>query len=260
MYRGVFLMWSQKETMPDQLDVMAIAAHPDDVELAVGGTLILSARQGLRVGVLDLTQGELGTRGSVELRAKEAEAAANILGLSVRENLGLPDGGIASDGLHALVGVLRRWRPRIVMTHPSDCRHPDHTATHHLVRNACFYAGLAKLDQNTGLLPWRPRHLLYFAEVRLFDAEFVVDVTSTWERRTEALCCYGSQLHNLAYKEQSTEAETYISNPGFFEWIEARARTYGQLIGCTYGEPFQYHGMLGTSNIKEFFAHEAPLQ
>lgn len=246
--------------MHDQLDIMAIAAHPDDVELAVGGTLIQSVNQGLQVGVLDLTRGELGTRGSIELRAREAEAAAEILGLSVRENLGLPDGGITLDGLQSLVGVIRRWRPRIVMTHPFECRHPDHTAAHHLVRNACFYAGLVKLNPNADMPPWRPRHLLYFAEVRSFDAMFVVDVTGTWERRTEALRCYGSQLHDPAYKEFSNEAETYISGPGFFEWIEARARTYGQLIGCTYGEPFQYHGTLGTSDIRGFLAHEAPLQ
>ena len=239
---------------------MAVAAHPDDVELAVGGTLILSVMQGLRVGVVDLTRGELGTRGTPELRAREASEAASILGLSVRENLGLPDGNITSDGLSALIRVLRKWHPRIVMTHPAVCRHPDHVGAHHLVRDACYYAGLEKLDQGTGAPPWRPQHLLYFAEVRHFEPDFVIDVTSTWKRRTEALRCYGSQVHSPAYKEQSDEPETYISNAQFFEWIEARARTYGQLVGCTYGEPFQYNGTLGVSDLSAFLHLEAPFQ
>jgi len=246
--------------MSDQLDILAIAAHPDDAELAAGGTLILSARQGLRIGILDLTRGELGTRGTVALRAKEADAAAKILGLSMRENLGLPDGNITVDGMNALIGVLRRWCPRIVMTHPDRCRHPDHLEAHHLVRNACFYAGLSKLTPNTGASPWRPKHILYFAEVRNFDPTFVVDVTSTWERRIEALQCYGSQIHSPAYKEGSSEPETYISNAGFMEWVEARARTYGQTIGCTYGEPFQYSGTLGVSDLSAFLHMEALFQ
>lgn len=246
--------------MSKPLDILAIGAHPDDIELTVGGTLILSVRQGLRVGILDLTRGELGTRGTAELRDREATAAADILGLVVRENLGLPDGSITSDGVHALIGVLRRWRPRIVMTHPADCRHPDHAATNHLVRNACFYAGLEKLGQDTDWPPWRPKHLLHFAEVRHFEPTFVVDVTSTWKKRTEALKCYGSQVHSLAYKEKSDEPETFISNPDFFEWIEARARTYGQLIGCTHGEPFQYNGTLGTPNLGAFLQMEVPFQ
>ncbi len=246
--------------MPEQLDIMAIAAHPDDVELAAGGTLILSVMQGLRVGVVDLTRGELGTRGTPELRAREASEAASILGLSVRENLGLPDGSITSDGLSTLIRVLRKWRPRIVMTHPEVCRHPDHVAAHDLVCNACYYAGLEKLDQSVDALPWRPQHLLYFAEVRHFEPDFVVDVTSTWKKRTEALRCYGSQIHSPAYKEHSDEPETYISDPQFFEWIEARARTYGQLAGCTYGEPFQYNGTLGVSDLSAFLHLEASFQ
>lgn len=246
--------------MSEQLDIMAIAAHPDDVELAAGGTLILSVMQGLRVGIVDLTRGELGTRGTPELRAREASEAASILGLSVRENLGLPDGNITSDGLSALIRVLRKWHPRIVMTHPAVCRHPDHEAAHHLVRNACYYAGLEKLDQGVDAPPWRPQHLLHFAEVRHFEPDFVVDVTSTWKRRTEALRCYGSQIHSPAYKEHSDESETYISNAQFFEWIEARARTYGQLAGCTYGEPFQYNGTLGVSDLSAFLHSEAPFQ
>ncbi len=243
--------------MSDQLDLLVIAAHPDDAELTVGGTIIKSIHEGLRVGVLDLTQGELGSRGTVELRAQEAANAATVLGLSVRENLQLPDGNITSDGLHPLIGVLRRWCPRTVMTHPSECRHPDHEATHHLVRKACFYAGLPKLKHPDGAPPWRPHHVLYFAEVGLFDPSFVVDVSSEWSQRTRALQCYGSQFHSPAYKSNSTEPETFISSAGFLEWVDARARTYGHLIGCAYGEPFQYQGTLGVSDLDQLLQSNA---
>ena len=248
--------------MGETLDILAIAAHPDDVELAAGGTLALCVRQGLQVGVLDLTRGELGTRGTPELRTKETAAATAVLGLSVRENLGLPDGNITASGLGGVVEVLRKWRPRIVMTHPAVCRHPDHQATHTLVRDACYYAGLKKMNTGTGasVAPWRPKHLLYFAEVKHFEPTFIVDVTTTWEQRMQALKCYGSQVHNPDYKEASEEPETFISNAGFSEWIEARARTYGHLIGCAYGEPFQYSGTLGTANIDMFLNMEAPFQ
>ncbi len=242
------------------LDILAIGAHPDDVELTVGGTIIKSVSKGLRVGVLDLTRGELGTRGTVEIRAQEAAKASEALGLSVRDNLGLPDGNITSDGRLPLIEILRRWTPKIVMTHPSECRHPDHIAAHHLVRDACFYSGLNKIESNHDDPIWRPKHLLYFAEVQLFDPSFVVDVTHEWTPRTEALKCYRSQINSPEYKSQSSEPETYISNANFFDWVEARARTYGQLIGTTYGEPFQYHGILGVSDLERFLHMEASFQ
>jgi len=246
--------------MSKPIDILAIAAHPDDVEVAVGGTVIKSIMQGMRVGVLDLTMGELGTRGTAKIRAQEADNAANILGLSVRENLGLPDGNISRDGLHPLLNIIRKWSPRIVMTHPEDCRHPDHQAAHHLVRNACFYAGLPKIESRNSYPSWRPKHLLYFAETRLFDPTFVVDVTHQWATRTKALQCYESQIHSPEYKKDSSEPETYISNSNFMEWVEARARMYGHLIGTSYGEPFQYHGTLGVSELDKFLCMEAPFQ
>jgi len=246
--------------MSDPLDILVIAAHPDDAELTVGGTIIKSIKQGLRVGVLDLTQGELGSRGTVELRSKEATDAAAVLGLSVRENLCLPDGNITSDGLMPLIHVLRRWCPKTVMTHPSECRHPDHEAAHHLVRKACFYAGLPKLTSSSGAPPWRPQHVLFFAEMRLFEPSFVVDVSGEWSQRIRALQCYVSQFDSLEYKLKSSEPETFISTSGFMEWVEARARTYGHLIGCTYGEPFQYHGTLGVSDLDQFLHSEVVFQ
>ena len=228
------------------LDILAFGAHPDDVELAAGGTMRLCALQGYRTGIVDLTRGELGSRGTPELRTREAQAAADILGVVVRENLGLPDGNITDDGRMDIIRVLRTWRPRVVMTHPMVCRHPDHVRTARLVVDACFYSGLRKLtsEDNAGRpqAPWRPKHVLHFAEVVPFNPTLIVDVTATWADRTRALQCYASQVHNPDYVPQKDEPETYVSNPDFFQWIEARACTYGYAVGAKFGEPFLYRG------------------
>ncbi len=236
--------------MKDSLDVLAVGAHPDDVELAAGGTLCLLARQGCAVGALDLTAGELGSRGTVALRQTEAQTAARIIGLTVREQLGLPDGDIAADtaNRNKLIGVLRRLRPRVVLTHPAECRHPDHIDTAFLVRRACFYSGLRRID--TGQEPWRPYHVLHFEEVQPFRPTVIVDVSDTWDQRTRALQAYASQFYNPAYS--SDEPETFVSSRGFLQWVEARARTHGHAIGATYGEAFQYHGIAGTGDLMQW--------
>ena len=246
---------------PAPLDVLAFGAHPDDVELAAGGTLRLCALQGYRTGITDLTRGELGSRGTPELRAMEAKNAGEVLGLSMRENLGLADGAITSEGKSAIIRILRTWRPRIVMTHPETCRHPDHVQTAKLVVDACFYSGLRKLTtldaSGQPQAPWRPQHILHFAEVMPFEPTFVVDVTDTWQERTQALQCYASQVHNPDYQPKEGEPETFISNPDFFAWIEARARTWGYKIGARYGEPFVYRGVMGTQDLMGFLALDA---
>lgn len=245
----------------EPLDILAFGAHPDDVELAAGGTMRLCAMQGYKTGIVDLTRGELGSRGTVEIRDIEARKAARILGLTVRENLGLADGDIADEGRMDIIMALRTWRPRIVMTHPEKCRHPDHVQTAKLVVDACFYSGLRKLTTKDSSgqpqQPWRPRHILHFAEVLSFEPTFVVDVTSTWTDRTRALQCYASQVHNPEYVPKKDEPETFISNPEFFEWIEARARTWGYQIGAKYGEPFVYRGVMGTRDLGGFLALDA---
>ena len=254
MCRGGLSTSLQHDAMGSPLDVLAVGAHPDDVELAAGGTLCLLARRGYLVAALDLTEGELGSRGTVASRRIEAQAAAELLGLAAREQLGLPDGNITADSIsrERLVRVLRRLRPHIVLTHPTDCRHPDHADAAKLVLKACFYSGLRKVD--TGQEPWRPQHVVHFEEVLPFKPTLVVDVTDTWEQRTQAVQAYASQFYNPAYT--TDEPETFVSNHGFFQWIEARARTHGFAIGATYGEAFQLGVPIGTNDLVQLLKRE----
>lgn len=243
--------------MADQkLDVLALAAHPDDVELCAGGTMALLARQGYRTGIVDFTRGEMGSRGTPEGRLEEAAAAAEILGLEARHNLGLPDGDIANTGANrkALIQLVRRYRPDIVLINAPECRHPDHCAAAKLATDALYYSGLRKLETSgedgAQQEPWRPHHVLHYMQAVPFEPTLVVDVTDVWDTRIAALQAFASQFYNPDYDAKADEPETYVSNKGFFEWIEARARTYGYRIGATYGEPFLYrHGPLGTGDL-----------
>lgn len=242
--------------MPELLDVLALAAHPDDIELCVGGTVCTLTRAGHRVGIVDFTRGELGSRGTPELRLQEAETAAAVLGLSVRENLGLPDGNIENSKANqrAVIRVIRRYRPRVVLINALACRHPDHGAAARLAIDALYYAGLRKIatteDDGAPQEPWRPHHVLHYMQAVPFDPTFVVDVSDVWEQRTEALQAFASQFYNPDYDPQADEPETFISNPEFFAWVEARARTYGFQIGVTYGEPLLYrHGPVGVRDL-----------
>lgn len=250
-----------------QIDVLALAAHPDDVELCAGGTMCLLARQGYRVGIVDFTRGELGSRGTPELRMQEAERAAEIIGLSARENLGLPDGNIANTKANqrALIRRIRRYRPHVVLVNPVACRHPDHGAAAELATEALFYSGLRKIetaeDDGTPQEPWRPHHVLHYMQAVAFEPTFVVDVTEVWEQRIEALRAFASQFHHPEYEAADDEPETFISNPAFFQWIEARARTYGYKIGATYGEPLRYrHGPVGVSDLMGVLEQEKPFR
>lgn len=240
--------------MTEPLDVLALAAHPDDVELCAGGTMCVLARDGYRTGVVDFTRGELGSRGTPEGRLEEAERAAEILGLTARHNLGLPDGDIqnTAENREKLIRLVRRYRPSIVLTNPPEDRHPDHPAAARLATDALFYAGLRKIEtfeeDGSPQEPWRPSHVLHYMQSLSFVPTFVVDVTDVWERRTAALQAFGSQFFNPDY--DSDEPETFISNPDFFAWVEARARTYGYRVGARYGEPLLYrHGPVGVADL-----------
>ncbi len=244
------------QSAPGSLDVLAFAAHPDDVELSAGGTMCLLAGQGYQVGIVDLTRGELGSRGTPEGRQQEARRAAEIIGLAARENLGIPDGDLANtkQHQHRLIRAVRRYRPHIALINAPTCRHPDHGAAARLAADAFFYAGLRKVetqeDDGTPQQPWRPQHVLHYMQTLPFEPTFVVDVTETWAQRTRALQAFQSQFFNPAYAPAEDEPETFVSNQGFFEWIEARARTYGHAIGATYGEPFLYrHGPVGVTDL-----------
>lgn len=239
-----------------KLDVLALAAHPDDVELCAGGTMCLLARQGYKTGVVDFTRGELGTRGTPEIRAKEAAIAAEFMRLSVRENLGMPDGNIENTPEHRerIIRIIRRYRPHIVLINPMECRHPDHEAAARLATNALFYAGLRKIetfeDDGSPQEPWRPHHVLHYMQTIPFNPTLVVDVSEVWEDRMKALLAYSSQFYNPEYEEGSDEPHTFISNPGFIKSVEGRARMYGYMIGAEYGEPFLYrHGPFGVTDL-----------
>ena len=245
--------------MPDApaLDVLALAAHPDDVELCAAGTLLVLADQGYRTGIVDFTRGELGTRGTPEGRMEEAAAAAEVLGLSYRENLGLPDGDIQNTKANqtALVRHVRRTRPHIVLATAERVRHPDHGAATQLSVDALFYSGLSKLetfdDDGTPQEPWRPHHVLHYMQALDFEPTLVVDVSDVWERRVEALLAFKSQFYDPDADDSSDgEPETYISNPDFFHWVEARARVQGHRVGARYGEGFLYrHGPIGVTDL-----------
>jgi N-acetylglucosamine malate deacetylase 1 len=222
--------------MPET-DLLAIFPHPDDAELTCGGTLCKAAGQGYRVGILDLAAGELASRGTTELRSAEAASAARVLGVSLRENLGLPDAGLTNtpDTRLAVARVIRRLRPQIVLTaapFPFG-RHPDHRVTAELVRDACFVAGLAKLDGS--LPPHRPRKVLHSITYRedYLKPSFVVDVSAEFERKIEAIRCYASQFEGLIQA-----GEVYPNGEPLVDIVRHQAAHYGSLIRTRYGEPF----------------------
>ena|SRR5215813_2749185 len=217
-----------------QLDVLAIGAHPDDVELGCGGILIKLAAKGYRVGVMDMARGEMGTRGSAEIRASEAEGAAKEMGLVLRDNLDLPDAHIwlSEESRVKMARKIRQYRPRVVFTHYWDDPHPDHGHTCQIVREGAHVAGLAKYDAEFGLARWRPQGIAHFMFPRTVAPTFVVDVTQFAERKLRAISCYKSQL----YDPGSKEPETALSTEYFLRRVEARQRFYGSLIMVDHAE------------------------
>ena len=230
-----------------ELDVLAFAAHRDDIELTCGGAMIKLVDQGYRTGIVDLTAGEMGTRGSVQERAREAEEAAKILCVRCRDNLGIPDADIEINAENKLkvVGAIRRYRPRLVLLPYWEDRHPDHAHTSQLVFEGAFLAGLSKLDPDTGQPKHRPEKLVYYMCQYEFEPSFIVDVTEQYERKMEAILCFKSQIHNPDYPGE----QTLISSAEYLESIEVRSRYYGGLIGKKYGEPFLVRDMLELEDI-----------
>jgi bacillithiol biosynthesis deacetylase BshB1 len=218
------------------VDVLAIGAHPDDIELVVGGTLIKLATLGYKTAVLDMAQGEMGTRGTPEIRAAEAVAASKVLKLTARENLTLPDSNIWCDekSRRQMVRAIRRFRPKVIFTHYWDDPHPDHAHTAQIVREASYLAGLAKFDVESGQNRYRPAAIAHFMFPRTVIPSFVVDISEYVTEKMAAIFCYKSQLYN----PQSQEPETNISAAGFINRVEARQRFYGTLINVEHGEAF----------------------
>jgi bacillithiol biosynthesis deacetylase BshB1 len=215
------------------VDVLCIGAHPDDVEVGIGGLVRNMTLAEYRVGILDLTRGEMASRGSIEDRAAESAEAARILGVTRRENAGLPDGALANtrETQGTLVPILRFFRAKVLIVPHNDDRHPDHSVAHDLVRDANYFAGLAKIEGGT---PHRASTLYYYRVYRdPAIPDMVVDVTQTFETKLEALRAYRTQFFNPGYEGEAT----YVSSEEFWESIRSRALYWGSRIGTTYGEP-----------------------
>jgi N-acetylglucosamine malate deacetylase 1 len=231
------------------LDILAFGAHPDDVELAVGGTLLLAQEAGQKTAIVHLTAGELGTRGTPAIRRREANAAAEMLGAATMEIAGLPDGHLEPDlqAKRVVVDAIRRHRPSLILAPYWEDLHPDHKVTGELVRQAAFLSGL--VNWNPGLAPWRPNRVLYYMSHTGFEPNLIVDIGAVFETKKRAAQCYGSQFHN----PDSQERETYIARAEFWDWWEGRARHWGHLIGATHGEPLCSGGPIPTRDPSSLF-------
>jgi len=232
-----------------QLDILAFGAHPDDVELFAGGTMAKMAALGHTTGIVDMTRGELGTRGTAALRREEAGNAARALSLAVRENLELPDGEVAVTPAARLkiIRLLRKYRPVVVLTHYWDDRHPDHVNTSRLVDEAVHHSGLAKIK--TSQPRYRPQTVLYFKIPTNLVPSFIVDISDQIEQRTAAIACYRSQLFDPSSREPSTN----LSHPDFLIHVENIHSFYGTMIGKRKGEAFHIKGVLEIQDVVEYF-------
>lgn len=222
------------------LDVLVFAAHPDDAELCCGGTILKLIAQGRRVGVVDMTGGELGTRGTLALRREEAAKASEIMGIHARENLGFRDGFFSHDEAHLrqVIGAIRAWQPDILLAPAIEDRHPDHGRASKLVRDAAFMSGLQRIEtQRDGVAQaaWRPRQVFFYIQDHHLEPDFVVDITPWFEKKREALAAFGSQF----YTPGAEGPETHISSRKFWHFVEARARIMGHMAGAEFGEGFQ---------------------
>lgn len=240
-----------------KLHILAMAAHPDDIELSCAGILIKHARKGQLVGIVDLTQGELGTRGTAELRLKEAQDAARAMGVAVRENAGMADGFFRNDQEHQLklVQYIRKYKPEIVIANALDDRHPDHGKGGRLIADACFLAGLRKVStQLDGKEQdaWRPKRVFHMIQDRPAEPNFIVDTSDCFAQKMEAIKCYKSQFHD----PNSNEPVTYIATEGFLKNIEYRDATWGKRIGVHYGEGFVCENIPGLSDLDQFLLPE----
>ncbi len=242
-----------------KLHILAIAAHPDDVELSCAGTIIKHTQAGQLVGIVDLTQGELGTRGSVATRYEEAKMAAKVMGVKVRENAGIADGFFRNDEEHLrmLIPYIRHYQPDIVIANAIKDRHPDHGRGGIFIADACFLAGLRKIETTrNGVIqsPWRPKRIYHMIQDRHYEPSFIVDISDTFEKKMESILCYKSQFHD----PESDEPITYIATEHFFDNIKAKDAITGKRIGVKYGEGFISENIPGISNLDDLLLPELP--
>lgn len=239
-----------------KLDILAIAAHPDDVELSCAGTLMVHALQGMKVGIVDLTQGELGTRGTPEGRFTEAQEACQLMGLDVRENLKLADGffqNTREDQL-AVIRAIRKFKPDTVLANAVDDRHPDHGRAAKLIADSCFLAGLRKIEtvgeDGKPQQAWRPKNVFHYLQDRYHEPDFVVDITPVMDKKIDAIKCFKTQF--LA--QVDNEPQTYISSPEFFESVVYRAKMLGKMVGVAYAEGYTSAKMIGVRSLKDLIS------
>jgi N-acetylglucosamine malate deacetylase 1 len=237
-----------------KLDILAIGAHPDDIELSCGGTILSHIAQGYKVGILDLTRGELGTRGTPETREAEAAAAAQILGVSVRENAGLADGFFQNDKAHQLevIKYIRKYQPDIILANAIHDRHPDHARAAKLVDDAAFMSGLPRIETTVDGQPqkaFRPRAVYHYIQSLDVQPHLAVDVSMYFDKKIEAIRAYKSQF----YDPDSKEKDTFISSPEFMEFIKARGSHFGVPLGVTYAEGYTTNKLIGVYNLKDIF-------
>ena len=235
-----------------KLDILAFGAHPDDIELGCGATIAKEVSLGKKVGIVDLTRGELGTRGSAELRMIEANDAGKTLGVSVRENLGFADGFFTNDKKHQLeiIKMIRKYRPDIVLCNAIDDRHIDHGKGSKLVSDACFLSGLVKIEtelEGKQQEKWRPKHVYHYIQWKNIAPDFVIDVSGFIHKKQAAVLAYSSQF----YDPNSKEPESPITSKTFIESINYRARDLGRLIGVEYAEGFTSERYVAAENLSK---------
>lgn len=233
-----------------KLDILVFAAHPDDAELGCSGTILKHIALGRKVGIVDFTQGELGTRGTAETRNNESAESTRILGIHARENLEFRDGFFLNDERHQLevIKMIRKYQPEIVLSNALEDRHPDHGRAGDLVYNACFLAGLPKINTLLGTAeqqPWRPKILLQYIQDRYLRPDIIVDISPYFDQKIESIKAFKTQFHN----PNLDEPETYISSPEFLEAVTGRAREFGKSIGATYAEGFTSRKLLGVNDL-----------
>ncbi len=233
-----------------KLDILAFGAHPDDVELGCAGTIAKEISYGKKVGIIDLTRGELGTRGSKEIRDEEAAKAAKILGVSIRENLNMRDGFFVNDENHQLkvIEMIRKYQPEIVICNAIEDRHIDHAKGSSLVSDACFLSGLIKIEtffEGKKQEHWRPKLVYHYIQWKNIKPDFVVDVTGFNEKRVESILAYSSQFYN----PNSKEPETVIASKNFLESLNYRLQDFGRLIGTDFAEGFTVERCLAVNSL-----------
>ncbi len=233
-----------------KLDILAFAAHPDDIELSASGTIIKAIREGKKVGIVDLTRGELGSRGSAEIRDKEAEAASEIMGLSARENLGLPDGffEINEDSRKGVIKAIRKYQPEIVLANAVSDRHPDHGKGAQLVHEAAFLSGLIRISTRSDgeeQQAWRPRRVFHYIQDHYTKPDFVVNITGLFEEKMKTVRAYSSQFFN----PEGDGVKTPISGEDFVKFLEGRARQMGREAGFEMGEGFTVSHPIGGESL-----------